>query len=144
MYKLERQNKLIEEFMLGDEVIRVEITADKIIDSFYQKQSAVLAAQVKIRQFKETGKLISEDAMQEYGVAIISFLELLLGAETTAKILKYYDNNYIELFAQVMPFVSNVLIPKTMAMLEEIKNKATTKYTGKANREMRRTAKKFK
>lgn len=67
--------------------------------------------QIELIKAKKSADNQNEDAIEQYGKAVISMFDLLFGKENTEKILKYFENDYFEMSLQIMPFVYDVVEP---------------------------------
>jgi hypothetical protein len=127
-YELKRSKVIRESLKLGRETIKVEMNVDLMAKTFgvaYKKflatnQNAQLAA------FTESGD--TEKMLEACGNAVIGVFEIVFGKENAEKIFAYYEDNYLEMATQVMPFINDVIVPQVNAALEDMGKAATQKY----------------
>ena len=53
----------------------------------------------------------TDEMLETYGKAIVEFIRLIFGDENTQKLIKYFDNRYIDMLLQTMPFIYDVVVP---------------------------------
>ncbi len=124
MYQLKRSEKITETFSLpdGGELLEIVIDIDNIAGEFLARQDALTAAQKKLKESQRAGKRPDfSAAYQSYGAALIDLFELLFGRENTCKILEAYENKYIEMFLQVVPFLNERIVPAVQRSVKERK-----------------------
>lgn len=134
MHELKRSKKIFEEVKIGDEILTVNISADTALKEFNKNFNAVIAAENTLKQLADGADVDIEQAADAYSQAVIGLLKLLFGGENTAKILTFYENNYVEMVNEVFPFVLDVILPKVKELMDEEKQKLAARY----NRSQRR------
>lgn len=85
--------------------VKLDIDVERIAGDFRKAQIAVINAE-KAAKEKQT-----DEMLETYGKAIIEFIRLIFGDENTQKLIKYFDNRYIDLLFQTMPFIYDVVVP---------------------------------
>lgn len=141
-YQAKRRKKVIEEFELVNEngciveTLHVELNADSMIEKLRRKHLAV------IKTFQELNEIqagsdkpeIVQGAYNTLGIAIADMIEAVFGKEDTEKIIAFYENNYVEMTQEVIPFISEVVIPKVEMIAKENKKEALSRYNRKQRR----------
>lgn len=61
--------------------------------------------------FEEIGKLNAKGNEDELGNAVIKTMKVIFGDEAVAALLEHYEDHYIEMFSDIMPIVTEVIIP---------------------------------
>ena len=114
-YQARREKKIAETLELVNndgtvsKKIEVNLNADSIARSFRDKQNELIRAEMDIKHCKDKGEY--DKILETFGSAMLSIFELIFGAENTAAILEFYENNYVEMATQIMPFISDVIVP---------------------------------
>lgn len=133
MFELKRSQKIQEDIKLGDEVISLNLDVDSIANNFRQCQVDLIKAEQKLKDIKQS-ETDGEVAIEEYGNALIALLRLVFGEENTVKILNFYENNYVELSLQVIPFVAGTIVPAVTQSLQNTKQQMAQYYKSKQKR----------
>jgi len=133
MYELKRAKKIEEQVKLGEKELTVLLSVDEIIKEFNIRYNSVLKAEQEIKKYKDNSEDISQisNAMEEYEKSILKLLELIFGKENTEEILKYYENNFIEMMYAIIPFISNVIVPNLTQYMDEERKNFSKKYKSK-------------
>lgn len=151
-YKISRSLRLQEEVELVDEknhksvMLEVDISPEKMAMDFQKHYNEVVAAQVQIKRLQSEGAKVAGDMLQQYGLAITALIQCVFGEENTQTILEFFENNYIELTLQVLPFIADRVQPCISKYIEQTRRQSATVYqSGKAlNRKQRRLLKRNK
>lgn len=112
MFELKRSEKIIEQIKLGNDIIEVNLDAGAIQARFTKGYNEVLRAQNALNGATNDNIESISAKLEQYGNAVISVLQVIFGEENTAKILAFYENNYTEMFTEIYPFISEVILPK--------------------------------
>ena len=105
-YKLKRSEKIVEEIQLGEEILKVEIDAEKMGTKIFKVYNNLLEIQKELASATD-----KEEVLTKYGNAIIQLIYLIFGKENAVKILEFYENSYLEMAQQVTPFITEVVVP---------------------------------
>lgn len=131
MYQITR-NHIVEELEISDNgkklQLKVDISADAILTAYNKAQYKLAEASImanKAKDDKDTAK--AEEAM---GNAILGLFEVVFGESQTQKIVKFYDNRYLEMLGDIAPFISDVITPK----VQEAQKRIGDRYKQVANR----------
>lgn len=131
MFELKRNQKIYEQLKIGDEIIDVSLDAGEIQSRFIKSYNEVIKAE-KILQQDMTNNLESTSTcLSEYGNAVISVLQIVFGIDNTNKIINFYENNYIEMFSSVYPFIAEIIMPKIKESILHRTNELKALYKGK-------------
>lgn len=109
-YQIKKNKNITENLELLDDndnvaiTIHVDINPSIIAKDFHRVQLELIHAQKAANEQ-------SNDALEQFGNAVISMFDLVFGEEDTSVILEYFDSNYMEMALQVMPFISGVIQP---------------------------------
>lgn len=138
MHELKRSKKIQEELKIGDEILIINLDADSITREFRKKQIEIVKAEQSLNNLKKIGvtKDKFDDALEIYGNAIISLFKLVLGEENAVKVLEFYEDNYIEMAREVIPYITEVIYPHIQQAANDQKDKLKNKFN--PNRSQRR------
>ena len=142
-YQAKRSQKVIEDFELVNEngqietTIHVHIDADSMVEKIRKKYVALVSAHGEMLKIQEkmTDKEVLHNIYEKVGRAEINLIEAVFGEEDTKKILEFYGERYIEMAREVMPFISEIILPKIEIIAKQNKKELLSKY----NRKQRRT-----
>lgn len=134
-YQVTRSKRITETLELTDEKgnvvdsIDVNLDADAVCTAFRKKQIAVIDAESRLKDVQRKGLQADLDAAYEaYGDAMLGIFGLIFGDEGTKKILDFYENNYVEMGLQIVPFIREVVIPKLDDALKSRKRQMKNLY----------------
>ncbi len=127
-YVLKRQKRIKEQLKLIDEndnvvkVIDIDFDVDEKMKAFNKARNDVIRAEQDIANAN------AEDVKKAYGDAIISLLTVIFGEDGANNILEFYDNRYVEMTEELMPFIATVFIPEMEKRAREKRDKLAAKY----------------
>lgn len=119
-YQAKRKKRFIEDFELIDEkdnlfkTLHVELDADDMVAKINRKYTAlcqVLRETTEIKRKSQSNEEI-QGCIETLGNAVVQMLEAVFGEENAKTIVEFYDNRYIELCNEVVPFITKVVIPR--------------------------------
>lgn len=109
-YQIKKSDRITENLELLDSnnnvtlTIHIDIEIGRIAKEYRQLQIELAEAQNMTSQGNEM-------AFEVFGNAVIKLFRCLFGDENTQKILEYFENDYMEMAVQCMPFISDVVQP---------------------------------
>ncbi len=127
-YTLKRRKRIKEQLNLVDEdgnivkTIDIDFDIDEKMKAFNKANNAIIAAEQVLKED------VSEAAQEQYGNAIIAILNVIFGEANANEILAFYENRYIEMSEELLPFIANVFIPEMRKRSEEKQKKLAEKY----------------
>lgn len=137
-YQARRMKKVIEEFELVDENgqiierLYVELDASSMLEKLRKKYINLVRAQQSVRKIElDMGDEKVLEGYNVLGAAVCDLIEAVFGKEDTQKIMKFYENNYVELFKQVIPFITDVVLPKVNEVAKENRQEILSQYNRK-------------
>lgn len=120
-YQIKKTNRITEDVeFLGENgevelTVKLDIDVERIAGDFRKAQIAVMNAE-KAAKEKQT-----DEMLEIYGKAIVEFIRLIFGDENTQKLIKYFDNRYIDMLFQTMPFIYDVVVPSIEKSIQQKK-----------------------
>ena len=109
-YQIKKSDRITENLELLDGnnnvtlTIHIDIEIGRIAKEYRQLQIELAEAQNMTSQGNEM-------AFEVFGNAVIKLFRCIFGDENTQKILEYFENDYMEMAVQCMPFISDVVQP---------------------------------
>lgn len=82
------------------------------------------------------------NAYQKLGIAVVDLIEAVFGTEDTKTILEFYRNDYAAMSAEVIPFITTVVLPDLRKITQDNKRDILSKYNRKQRRSIKRMMKK--
>lgn len=140
-YQAKRRKIYEEDFQLLDEqgkvvhTLKVSLDADSMVTKLSEKHIALVNALKNIQNVKNT---TSDNALTVLGNTVIDILEAVFGKEDAKTILDFYENKYVEMCQEVMPFVTGVVIPEVRKIAQANKKQVLTQYNRKQRRALKR------
>lgn len=140
-YQAQRHKRVHEELELLDDkgnvihTLHVDLDADAMAKQLSEKHLALVQAQrnmVATQQNVKDGD--TDKALEVIGKTLIDLFEAVFGKDNTRIIIDFYDNRYIEMCQEVLPFVIQVVIPRVRTVAQESRNKLMESYNRKQKR----------
>lgn len=143
-WQAKRSRTLQEDFELVDEngnvvhTIHVSLDADDMTVKISRKYTALVRAMSETTEMKRKAESAEEleNCMEKLGQAVIDMLEAVFGEEDTKTIVEFYENRYIEMSREVLPFISQVVIPRMQELAAENRKSIRQKYNRKTRRRL--------
>lgn len=146
-YQATRRKKCVETLELiredgkREKIIEVEITAGKFAKDLSREYVNLVRAQRKVQDMQaledqEAGTLA--DAYEQLGAAVITMMKTVFGKEDTQTIMGFYENDYVEIVQQIMPFIINVILPKAREIAQENRKQILAQYDRRTPKGKRR------
>lgn len=131
MYQITR-NHIVEDLEISDNgkklQLKVDISADTILTAYNKAQYKLAEASIAANKAKKDND--TEKAEEAMGDAVLGLFEVVFGESQTQKILKFYDNRYLEMLGDIAPFISEVIAPK----VQEAQTRISERYKQVAGR----------
>lgn len=145
-YQAKRSRKVVEDFELVNEngqievALHVELDAGSMAEKISRKYIALLHAQKDVSNIHAEINSATEvkDAYMRLGMAVTDIIESVFGTEDTKQILEFYDNNYVDMVKEVIPFISTVVLPRLRSQAQQNKQEILSKYDRKTRRAMKK------
>ncbi len=141
-YQIKRKQKVTEHLELVDEngvvvhVLEVNLDADNMVKKIHRKYAELmktLSETTEIKRKAESGEIL-EECVEKLGHAVVALFEAVFGVDDTKKILDFYDSCYFEMCTDVVPFITEVVIPQIQKINEENRKKVRMSYNRKKAR----------
>jgi hypothetical protein len=135
-YQAKRKKLYTEDFELVEEsgkvihTLHVSLDPDSIAVRLSEKHAALVRALSDINQAKEE----SAGALEKIGNAVTDILEAVFGQEDAKTIIVFYQERYIEMCREVIPFVTDVVVPQVRNLARENKQSIISGYNRKQRR----------
>jgi len=114
--QIKRKQKVTDRLELQDEngeikvIIDVDIDVDRMMNDINKSQNQIIRAQMDLSKVK------NEITVQNYGTAILEMINVIFGSE---KILNHYDNRYTEMLEDIMPYITEDIMPKIRRVADD-------------------------
>ena len=120
-YKITR-NHIVEELEIEDNgrtvTLNVDLNVDDIMGKYNQAQYAIARANQAAHEAKNDGDMAKAEEMM--GDAVISLFRVIFGEGQTEQILTIYQNRYLEMLADISPFIAEVVQPRILEAQQRI------------------------
>lgn len=109
MYQIIR-NHVVEDLELEDNgkklVLHVDMNVDKILGRYLQVAGELAQAQRAVRAEQ------TDEKVEALGAAILNVFSVIFGDDQAKQLVDFYDGAYMEMLADVTPFINDVVAPK--------------------------------
>ena len=141
-YQAKRHKKFQEDFELANEsgevvhLLHVSLDADDMVVKISRKYAALTKALAETTEMKRKDENPEEiqKSVEILGTAVVDLLEAVFGTEDAEKIIQFYEGRYIEMSQEVIPFITQCVIPKIMEMKKDNKRSVLNGYNRKTRR----------
>lgn len=134
-YQARRKKAYEEEFQLAEAdgtvvyTLRVALDADSMVKKLNEKHVALVRALQDVQNVK---KADSQEALSEglevLGRAVMDLLEAVFGAKDAEIIVNFYDGRYLEMCREVVPFITDIVIPEIRKTAHGNKKAVLSRY----------------
>ena len=138
-YQAKRSKKYVEDFELVDaegnikHTLHISLDADDMTVKINRKYVALTRALSKTTEAKrkvETAEDL-QGVFETLGNAMVDLLQAVFGEENAKILLDFYEDSYIEMSREVLPFISNVVIPRMIEIRKDNQKALLGKYNRK-------------
>ncbi len=111
--------------------IRVQLDPDDIVIKLNRKYNALTRALANSKELqrKELSNTELEKSFEKLGRAVTDLFEAVFGKEDADTIVQFYDNRYIEMTQEVIPFITQCVIPRCAEINKRNQKLTLGKYT---------------
>lgn len=143
-YQAKRHKKFQEDFELVNEsgevvhLLHVSLDADDMVVKINRKYTALTKALAETTEIKRKAENPEEiqKSVEILGTAVVDLLEAVFGTEDTEKTIQFYEGRYIEMSQEVIPFITQCVIPKLIEMKKDNKRAVLSGYNRKTRRRL--------
>lgn len=126
-YQAKKRKRFVESFELIDEngnlfkTLHVELDADDMVTKINRKYTALCQVLKETTEAKRKSQSNEEiqGCIETLGNAVIHLFEAVFGVEDTKTIVEFYDNRYIEMCNEVVPFITKFVIPRLYSIKKQ-------------------------
>lgn len=112
MYQIKR-NHIVEELQIEDEGKVLNLSVDLNVDDVIGRYTAAGRALVDAEQkLKTADKGNMEELMLTLGEAVTTLFRVVFGDDQAAQIIDFYNGRYMEMLADIAPFINDVVAPR--------------------------------
>lgn len=138
-YQTKRSKKYVEDFELIDaegnikHTLHISLDADDMTVKINRKYVALTRALSETTEAKrkvETAEDL-QGVFETLGNAMVDLLQAVFGEENAKILLDFYEDSYIEMSREVLPFISNVVIPRMIEIRKDNQKALLGKYNRK-------------
>lgn len=143
-YQARKHKKFREDFQLLNEdgevvhTLHVELDADDVVVKISRKYTDMMRAYADTTSM-DSKVMSTEEASRRFeklGRAVTDVIEAVFGKDDAATILDFYENRYVEMTKEVVPFITQVVIPRCIKIRDENKKGILKGYNRKQRRAM--------
>lgn len=111
-------NKVLE--LIGDNgKVEKRLTVDIAVDDFRNRYPRVMAEVKKAEEMLNAKGDDNTEAIVASQMALKAVFVLVFGEVQTKEFLEYYENRYSEAFMDVIPFITDEIIPEVKKAVEQ-------------------------
>lgn len=123
--KLQKRKHINKKLDLLDENGKVEktLTVDIAVDVFRNRYPKVMADVRKAQEMLDERGEGDADVIVASQMAVKALFVLVFGEIQTKEFLEYYENRYTEAFMDVIPFITDEIMPEVNKAVEQENNR---------------------
>ena len=138
-YQAKRSKKYVEDFELVDaegnikHTLHISLDADDMTVKINRKYVALTRALSETTEAKRKVDTAEDlqGVFETLGNAMVDLLQAVFGEENAKILLDFYEDSYIEMSREVLPFISNVVIPRMIEIRKDNQKALLGKYNRK-------------
>ncbi len=138
-YQAKRSKKYVEDFELVDaegnikHTLHISLDADDMTVKINRKYAALTRALSETTEAKRKAETAEDlqGVFETLGNAMVDLLQAVFGEENAKILLDFYEDSYIEMSREVLPFISNVVIPRMIEIRKDNQKALLGKYNRK-------------
>lgn len=128
MWELKRKNNIVEDVKIGGDVLHIDIDPVRVAQEYRAAYADVVRARDAIAGIDGADVDAIEQATAAFGEALCRLMGLLFGDENMERIVKFYDGRFIEMFGEILPFLTRVIIPAMERAIREMRESWGKEY----------------
>ena len=139
-YQAKRNQHYIEQLELVDEngnvahVLNVDLDPGEMAEKLSRKYVELLKAKREADSIDKNNPELLVESYEKLGNVAMSLIGAVFGDDDTQVIYSFYGNRYNEIITEIMPFVTNIVVPKVRELAQEQKKSTLQKYDRKQRR----------
>lgn len=138
-YQAKRSKKYVKDFELVDaegnikHTLHISLDADDMTVKINRKYVALTRALSETTEAKRKAETAEDlqGVFETLGNAMVDLLQAVFGEENAKILLDFYEDSYIEISREVLPFISNVVIPRMIEIRKDNQKALLGKYNRK-------------
>lgn len=143
-YQAKRHKRFQEDFELVDgegnvvHTLHVSLDADDMVAKINRKYTALTKALADTTEIKRKAQNPEEiqECIETLGRTVVDLLEAVFGETDAKTIIEFYDGRYVEMSQEVLPFITQCVIPKLAEMRKDNKRAVLSGYNRKTRRRL--------
>lgn len=139
-YQAKRSRHYVEQMELVDEcgnvqhTLTVDLDPGSVAENLSKKYVELVNIQRKSQEISTDDPEQMKEAYSTLGNAVLSMIEAVFGDENTEVIKNFYGNHYTEMVTEIMPFITDVVVPQVRKLAHDQKKNVLQKYNRKQRR----------
>lgn len=110
--------------LIGDDgKVEKTLTVDIVVDDFRNRYPKVMADVKKAQAMLDSSGETDVEAVVASEIAVKAVFVLIFGEIQTREFLQYYENRYSEAFLDVIPFITDEIVPAVKKAVEQENNR---------------------
>lgn len=143
-YQAKRHKRFQEDFELVDgegnvvHTLHVSLDADDMVAKINRKYTALTKALADTTEIKRKAQNPEEiqECIETLGRTVADLLEAVFGETDAKTIIEFYDGRYVEMSQEVLPFITQCVIPKLTEMRKDNKRAVLSGYNRRTRRRL--------
>ena len=99
--------------------VEKKLTVDIVVDDFRNRYPRIMADVKKAEEMLDANGEDNTDAIVASQMAVKAVFVLVFGEVQAREFLEYYENRYSEAFMDVVPFITDEIIPEVKKAVEQ-------------------------
>lgn len=138
-YQAKKHKKFQEDFELLNEegeivhTLHVSLDADDMVVKIGRKYTALTKALADTTEMKKKAENAEgiQTALETLGRAVVDLIEAVFGSDDAKTIIDFYEGRYVEMSQEVIPFITQCVIPRMHEIRSENKKSVLNGYNRK-------------
>lgn len=138
-YQVKRRGIYTSELALTEEdgtvvhMLHVEIDPDSMVKKLSEKRVALIRAMQDL-ETASGGGITVDEKLAVIGRSVEDLFEAVFGNDGAQTIITFYNERYIEMCQEVLPFITQEVIPQVRKLAQESKKQVMQSYNRKPRR----------
>lgn len=128
MWELKRKSSIVEDVKIGGDVLHINIDPDRVAMEYRAAYADVVRARDAIAGIDRADVESLDRATALFGEALCRLMGLLFGNENIERIVSFYDGRFVEMFGEILPFLTQVIIPAMERAIAEMRENWGREY----------------